>query len=260
MGDTPDSAAVPAVPDGITACLFDLDGVLTQTAKVHAAAWKEMFDDVPARARGQTGRAVPSLRDRGRLRSSYVDGKLRQDGVRAFLASRGIDAAGGLGRRSAGRGDRARPGNAEERARARADREREGVEVYEGSVRFVEAVRDAGLRRAVVSASKNCREVLAAAGIERPVRGAHRRRRRRASAGCAGKPAPDTFLAAAEALGRRARAGAPSSRTPSPASRRAGPARSAGSSASTASGSADALRGHGADIVVSDLSELLEQR
>ena len=78
---------------------------------------------------------------------------------------------------------------------------RDGVEVYEGSVRFVEAARAAGLRPAVVSASRNCREVLIAAGIERPVRGAHRRRRRSRARTCAGKPAPDTFLAAADALG-----------------------------------------------------------
>lgn len=186
------------LPDRVSTCLFDLDGVLTQTAKLHAAAWKEMFDAF-LRARspkeGEDTRPFELPRDY----VDYVDGKLRADGVRSFLASRGItlpegsaddpptaDTVSGLGTR--------KNDLVLELIRTR------GIEVYEGSVRFVEAARDAGLHRAVVSASKNCREVLVAAGIEDlfevRIDGivAEQRRLR-------GKPAPDTFLAAAETLG-----------------------------------------------------------
>ncbi|HEV7884461.1 MAG TPA: HAD family hydrolase, partial [Solirubrobacteraceae bacterium] len=130
------------LPDTITACLFDLDGVLTTTAEVHARAWKEMFDAF-LRERGEPPFQLPRDYD------EYVDGKPRLDGVRAFLASRGIAAD-------------------EELVRTLGDRKNElvlalirsqGVEVYEGSVRYVKAVRDAGLRRAVVSSSANAREV-----------------------------------------------------------------------------------------------------
>ncbi len=188
---------VPVLPAGIAACLFDLDGVLTQTAKVHAAAWKQMFDAFlleRSRRTGEPFRPFEIATDY----AEHVDGKLRADGVRAFLASRGIplpegspddpptaETVHGLGTR---KNDLV----------LELIRER-GVEVYEGSVRFVEAVRDAGLRRAVVSASKNCREVLAAAGIE------HLFEARvdgvvADADGLRGKPAPDMFLAAAAAL------------------------------------------------------------
>ncbi len=152
------------LPEGVTACLFDLDGVLTQTAEVHAAAWKEMFDAFLLERSRETGELFRPF-EIATDYAEYVDGKLRQDGVRSFLASRGIDlpegspddpptasTVHGLGTRK--------------NDLVLALVERDGVEVYEGSVRFVEAVRDAGLRRAVVSASKNCQQVLAAAGIE----------------------------------------------------------------------------------------------
>ena len=93
------------MPDGVTACLFDLDGVLTQTAKVHAAAWKQMFDDY-LRKRARSARASRSSRStRSRDYDEYVDGKPRYDGVRAFLASRGIELPEGDAGRSAGRRD-----------------------------------------------------------------------------------------------------------------------------------------------------------
>ena len=85
-----ESRYVPALPEGITACLFDLDGVLTQTAKVHAAAWKEMFDAFLLDRSGQTGEPFRPF-EIATDYAEYVDGKLRQDGVRAFLASRGIE-------------------------------------------------------------------------------------------------------------------------------------------------------------------------
>ena len=139
------------LPEGITACLFDLDGVLTQTAKVHAAAWKEMFDDYLRRRADATGEPfVPfdSVRDY----DEYVDGKPRADGVESFLASRGIELA---------------PGNPDDPPDAEtvagvANRKNQivlkliheqGVEPYQGSVRYVQAARAAGLRRGVVSSS-----------------------------------------------------------------------------------------------------------
>ena len=227
------------LPDTITACLFDLDGVLTTTAEVHARAWKEMFDAF-LRERGEPPFQLPHDYD------EYVDGKPRLDGVRAFLASRGIAAD-------------------EELVRTLGDRKNElvlalirtqGVEVYEGSVRYVKAVRDAGLRRAVVSSSANAREVLRAAGIEdlfvAVVDGIVAARE-----GLPGKPAPDMFLAGACALG-----------TPPPAAavfedalagveagRRGGFGFVVGVDRS---GQAEALKARGADIVVSDLGELLE--
>lgn len=180
-----------AVPDGITALLFDLDGVLTKTAEVHRAAWKETFDAFLRSAGDQ-----PPFSDEDY--AAHVDGRLRQDGVRAFLASRGIhppegrpddppdmDSVHGLGNRK--------------NVLLHQVLERDGVETYEGSVRFAREARAAGYRTAVVSASRNCRSVLKAAGIaelfEVRIDGEVA-----AARGLAGKPAPDTFLAAAAAL------------------------------------------------------------
>jgi beta-phosphoglucomutase family hydrolase len=243
---------VPAVPDGISACLFDLDGVLTQTAKVHAAAWEQMFDAF-LRARSQaTGEPFRPFEPRDY--TEHVDGKLRQDGVRAFLASRGItlpegapddppsaETVNGLGNR---------------KNELLLDvLERDGVDLYEGSVRFVEAARDAGLRRAVVTSSNNSQAVLAAAGIEDlfelRIDGVVAEQRR-----LRGKPAPDTFLAAAEALGvAPAQAAVFEDAVAGVAAGRDG---SFGWVVGVDRvGHAEALREHGADTVVSDLSELL---
>lgn len=244
------------LPDGISACLFDLDGVLTQTAKVHAEAWKQMFDAYLLERSTRTGEPFNPF-EIATDYAMYVDGKLRQDGVRTFLASRGISIPEGLG------DDPPAALTVHGLGARKNDLVLElirtvGVDVYEGSVRFVEAARAAGLRRAVVSASKNCQEVLAVAGIEHlfevRVDGAVA-----ATAGLPGKPAPDMFLAAAAALG-------------------VDPARSAvfedavaGVEAGRAGsfgwvvgvdrvGHAAALRSHGADIVVTDLAELLEEQ
>jgi beta-phosphoglucomutase family hydrolase len=247
---------VPLLPAGITACLFDLDGVLTRTAEVHAAAWKEMFDAFlaeEARQRREPFRPFEIATDY----VQYVDGKLRLDGVRSFLASRGIvlpegtpddppeaQTVNGLGTRK--------------NALVLDLIQRGGVGVYAGSVRFVEAVRDAGLRRAVVSASRNCQAVLESAGIadlfEVRIDGVVA-----AARGLPGKPAPETFLAAAADLG-----------VP-PAQCAVFEDAVAGVAAGRAGafgwvvgvdrvGQADALRQSGADRVVSDLSELLEER
>ncbi|MDQ4025182.1 MAG: beta-phosphoglucomutase family hydrolase [Actinomycetota bacterium] len=241
------------VPAQVRACLFDLDGVLTQTARVHAAAWKQTFDAYLSDRAARTGEGSCRLQlpdDYVR----YIDGKLRTDGVRSFLASRGItldegspedppaaETVNGLGNRK------------NERVLELLDEQ--GVDVYPGSVRFVEAARDAGLRRAVVSASRNCRAVLVAAGIEDlfEVRIDGRVAEER---GLRGKPAPDTFLAAAEAL--RVVPDAAAVFEDAEAGVEAGRAGGFGLVVGVdRTGNAAALRGRGADVVVSDLEELL---
>jgi beta-phosphoglucomutase family hydrolase len=238
---------VLGLPDAITACLFDLDGVLTKTAEVHARAWKETFDRFLAK-RGEKPFELVHDYD------EYVDGKPRLDGVRDFLASRGIelpqaapddppdaDTVNGLA-------------NAKNELVLRLIRE-QGVEAYEGSVRYLRAARDAGLRRAVVSSSHNCHDVLVAAGIEDLLEVridgvvAEERHLR-------GKPAPDTFLEAARVLGV------------APANAAVFEDALAGVAAGHAGGfgcvvgvdrvgQAAALADHGATIVVADLEELL---
>jgi len=244
------------LPEGISACLFDLDGVLTQTAKIHAAAWKQMFDGFLHEWAERTGEPFDDF-DRPTDYDEYVDGKPRLDGVRSFLESRGIELP---------MGSPADPSEAET-VHALGTRKNElvlelireqGVEPYEGSVRFAEAARDEGLRRAVVSASTNCRDVLAAAGIEHlfevRIDGVVAERE-----GLAGKPAPDTFLAAARTLGAE------------PAQAAVFEDALAGVEAGRAgafgwvvgvdrTGQAEALRRRGADVVVQDLAELLERR
>ncbi len=228
------------LPDAITACLFDLDGVLTKTADVHARAWKAMFDDYLAE-RGDPPFELPGDYER------HVDGKPRLDGVRAFLASRGIDASEELVREL---GDRK---NALVLQIIRGD----GVEPYEGSVRYVEAALAAGLRCAVVSSSANANEVLAAAKIdhffEAVVDGLVAKRD-----GLPGKPAPDIFLAGASALDASAAQAAVFE--DALAGVEAGRAGSFGHVVGVdRSGQAEALSARGADVVVSDLAELLDE-
>jgi beta-phosphoglucomutase family hydrolase len=241
------------VPHQISACLFDLDGVLTDTAKVHAAAWKEMFDSyLQIRAARGDEPFVPF--DPVAEYDTYVDGKPRLDGARAFLTSRGIDLPAG------GPGD----SRDAETVTALADRknaivlrriQRDGVRVYPGSARYVRAVREAGLRRAVVSSSTNCRDVLVAAGIEdlfeQRIDGITAEREN-----LAGKPAPDMFLAAARSLDVE------------PENAAVFEDALAGVAAGRAGGfgfvigvdrigQADELIAYGADEVVTDLSDLL---
>src|SRR3954454_19941673 len=149
------------LPDGITACLFDLDGVLTKTAKVHAAAWKQMFDEYLHARAEQTGAAFVPF-DAGDDYDEYVDGKPRYDGVKSFLQSRGIELPDGTP------DDAPSTETIDGLASRKNDLllaliERDGVESYEGSVRYVKAAGDAGLHRAVVSSSANCRDVLESA-------------------------------------------------------------------------------------------------
>src|SRR6266516_3603735 len=249
------------LPDHIVACLFDLDGVLTQTATVHEAAWKQMFDAYLQERAARTGPEAPDKSEPFRAFEEadydrYVDGKPRFDGVRSFLESRGIqlpegthddppdaETIGGLGNRK--------------NQLVVALIHSQGVKPYEGSVRYVHAVIEAGLTRAVVSSSTNCRDVLAAAGIadlfDTIVDGhvAEQRHLR-------GKPAPDTFLEAAREL------------DVAPADAAVFEDALAGVEAGRAGGfgyvvgadrvgQAKELLAHGADIVVSDLAELLEE-
>ena len=244
---------MPGLPAGITACLFDLDGVLTRTATVHAGAWKQTFDDYLHRRAEQTHEKFLPF-DAVRDYDEYVDGKPRYDGVRSFLASRDIQVPEGDPDDPPGALTIHGLGNHENEIVLRLIHE-QGVKPYDGSVRYVQAVREAGLRRAVVSSSKNCRDVLAAAGIadlfEEIVDGVVAEREH-----LNGKPAPDTYLAGARALG-----------VP-PAQAAVFEDALAGVEAGRAGrfgfvvgvdrvGQAQALRDHGADIVVDDLAELL---
>jgi beta-phosphoglucomutase family hydrolase len=242
------------LPDAIRTCLFDLDGVLTQTAKVHAAAWKEMFDDFLRKRAAQTGERFAPF-DPVEDYNKYVDGMPRYDGVHSFLASRGIDLPWGDPGDPPGKETITGLGNRKNELVLSLIRQG-GVEPYPGSVRYVRAAREAGLRRAVVSSSANCREVLEAAGIddlfEVRVDGITIEREH-----LKGKPAPDTFLYAARALEvEPAQAAVFEDALAGVAAGRAG---GFGFVVGVDSvGQAEALREHGADVVVTDLAELLD--
>jgi beta-phosphoglucomutase family hydrolase len=249
------SGPAPKLPDGIEACLFDLDGVLTETAKVHAKAWKRMFDAyLKGRAERQGEEFVEF--DAGDDYDDYVDGKPRYDGVRSFLASRGIELPEGTPEDPPGAETVCGLGNRKNELVLELLRH-DGVEAYPGSVRFVEAAREAGLRRAVVSSSANCQEVLKAAGIE----GLFEQRidgRVAAAEKLAGKPAPDTYLAGAKVLGVEPAAAAVFEDALSGVeSGRAGGFGCVVGVNRLGADHGKALAEHGATIVVSDLAELL---
>jgi beta-phosphoglucomutase family hydrolase len=244
----------PAITkEGFDAVLFDLDGVLTDTARVHAASWKRMFDEFLRERSAQRGEPfVPFDTKADYLR--YVDGKLRYDGVRSFLESRGIKLPDGEPDAPPGYESVTALGNLKDRMVKEILRA-EGAEVYEGSVALVRHLRSRGIKTGVVSASKNCGEVLRAAGIEDlfdvQVDGEVADRLR-----LPGKPEPDSFLEAARELGvypgravvvEDAISGVQ-------AGRKGGFGLVVGVSRK---GDAEALRQHGADVVVSDLQELL---
>jgi beta-phosphoglucomutase family hydrolase len=246
---------VLGLPAGISACLFDLDGVLTQTAKIHAQAWKQMFDDFLREWARRTGEPFHEF-DRPTDYDEYVDGKPRFDGVRSFLQSRGIDLPLGSPQDQPEAETIHALGTRKNNLVLKLIAE-QGVEPYEGSVRFVEKARELGLRLAVVSSSTNCREVLISAGIEHlfeaRIDGVTAERE-----GLAGKPAPDMFLAGARAV--RVDPTAAAVFEDSLAGVEAGRTGGFGYVVGVdRAGQADALRRHGADIVVEDLSELLER-
>jgi beta-phosphoglucomutase family hydrolase len=242
------AAEALGLPQSIRACLFDLDGVLTRTATVHQAAWKRTFDEF-LRAHDPQSPEFTQL-DYNR----FVDGKPRADGVRDFLASRGITLPEGS------------PADPPEAATVQAiatrkndlllkELDEHGVEVYPGSMRYLKAVKDAGLATAVVTASANGGHVVAAGGfadlIDTRVDGVVAARE-----GLHGKPAPDTFLAAARALGvEPARAVVFEDALSGVAAGRAG--RFGYVVGVDRVGQAGELAAHGADVVVQDLDELL---
>jgi beta-phosphoglucomutase family hydrolase len=246
---------VLGLPDGVRGCLFDLDGVLTKTAKVHDAAWTEMFDEYLRERARQTGDPFVPF-DPVKDYDEYVDGKPRADGTRSFLASRGIELPEGQQDDPPDAQTVYGLGNRKNTIVLRRIRE-DGVEPYEGSVRYVRAVRDAGLRRAVVSSSANCRDVLIAAGIEDLFEAridgvvAEREHLR-------GKPEPDSFLAGARALGLTpAEAAVFEDALAGVAAGRAG--RFGYVVGVDRAGQADALAEHGADVVVTDLADLMDR-
>jgi beta-phosphoglucomutase family hydrolase len=244
------------LPETVTACLFDLDGVLTDTASVHKKAWKAMFDSYLRCHAERSGEPFVAF-DIAADYQTYVDGKKREDGVRSFLTARKIslpegdpdddpsaETVHGLGNRK----------NALFHETIRKD----GVKVFEGSRRYLEAVAAAELAVAVVSSSANTREVLEVTGLEKFVQqrvdGVTMREEH-----IAGKPAPDSFLRAAELLGV------------TPAEAAVFEDALAGVEAGRRGqfgyvvgvdrvGQAEALRRKGADVVVTDLAELLPNR
>lgn len=228
------------LPEVVTACLFDLDGVITRTASVHAAAWKRMFDDY-LRQRDGDGFAPFVPGDYAR----YVDGKPRADGTRDFLASRGIHVSDA---------EITRLGVIKNDLVVREIKAGH-VEVFDTSVSYLRAVRTARMSTAIVSSSANCRDILQAVGIadlfDARVDGLVAEEER-----IPGKPAPDMFLRAARELGV------------SPSAAAVFEDALAGVQAGRAGGfgyvvgvnranQAEALRAHGADVVVDDLGELL---
>ena len=218
-----------AALEGLDAVIFDLDGVVTRTAKVHAQAWKAAFDPVP----------FDAVEDY----LKYVDGKPRLDGVRSFLAARGIDA----------REERVRD-IGERKNRLFLERVQRGVEVYESTLELIRALRARGVRTAIVTASRNGETILRAARIAE-LFDARVDGNDAACLGLAGKPAPDTFLHAAKLLGvPPARAAVVEDALAGVEAGRAG-----GFGAVIGvdrSGQAEALRRHGATRVVRDLAEL----
>ena len=241
------------LPDTITACLFDLDGVLTKTATVHAAAWRQMFDEFLAAYAKETNTPFVPF-DPRRDYDSYVDGKPRLDGTRDFLASRHIELP--EGDEDDEPGTHTIQGLSNRKNDLVLERIRtDGVQTYAGSVDYVRKVRDAGLKTAVVSSSANTLDVLETTGMldcfDARIDGVVAKERH-----LNGKPAPDTFLAGAEAVGAQ------------PAQAAVFEDALAGVAAGRAGhfglvvgvdrvGQAEDLRRNGADVVVDDLSELL---
>jgi beta-phosphoglucomutase family hydrolase len=236
------------LPDGVTACLFDMDGVVTKTAVVHAAAWKQMFDEF---LRTQPGQApFDSVKEY----DDYVDGKPRLEGTESFLESRHINLPTGE--------PDDKPGTPTVYGLSNRKNElvlevlkRDGVEVYPGSRRYIDAVRTAGLKTAIVSSSANTEAVLAAGGVADlfDVRVDANVAKER---GLHGKPAPDTFLEAARMLG--VPPGNAAVYEDALAGVAAGHAGKFGIVVGVDRvGQADALRKNGADVVVKDLADLL---
>ena len=241
------------LPAGVTACLFDLDGVLTDTASVHDAAWAHMFDGF-LRARAQAARQPFVPFDPVHDYQEYVDGKPRLDGVRDFLASRSIALPEGTADDAPHVATVNGLGNYKNAIVL--ERIKAGVSVFAGSREYLQAAAKAGLRRAVVSSSANAAQVLAVTGlaplVELRVDGETIR-----TDGLKGKPAPDTFLAAAGRLGLPP--GACAVFEDALSGVEAGRAGGFGYVVGVDRvGHRAALLQHGADVVVDSLADLLE--
>ena len=245
---------LPVTPERFDAVLFDLDGVLTDTAKVHAACWKKMFDEFLrkwAESRGEEFRPFSITEDY----YLYVDGRLRSDGVRYFLRSRNInlpegdpdappesETVSGLGNRK--------------NDMVNALMESEGIDIYPDSIAWVRLLREQGYKTAVVSASSNCKTVLNSANIldlfDTIVDGTVA-----ADLGLAGKPSPDTYLKAAEQLGAEPKRTVVVEDAISGV--QAGRSGGFGLVIGVArKGNIKELKENGADLVVTDLSELIQ--
>jgi beta-phosphoglucomutase family hydrolase len=251
-----DQKEFPISAERFDAVLFDMDGVLTATAKVHAVSWKKMFDEYLKVRSGRTGEPFRPF-DVGPDYVHYVDGKLRNDGVQSFLKSRGIDLPWGDPDDPPESETVCALGNRKNKLVGEAI-ESEGVEVFPGAVALVKRLRQIPVRTAVVSASRNCRTLLQAAGIEDlfevRVDGVVAE-----EMNLSGKPAPDTFLKAAELLGvAPARAVVIEDAVSGVQAGRAG-----GFGLVIGvdhKGNPDVLIEHGADIVVTDLGELIKEK
>jgi beta-phosphoglucomutase family hydrolase len=245
---------VLGLPEKVSACLFDLDGVLTDTASVHTKAWKAMFDAyLEDRAKRTGDEFVPF--DPAADYRKYVDGKKREDGVRSFLDSRGIELPDGSPDDAGDAETINGLGNRKNDMFQKILRD-DGVEVFEGSRRYLEAVSEAGLGVAVVSSSANTRDILEITGLDRFVQqrvdGVTLRDEH-----IEGKPAPDSYLRGAELLGVDADAAAVFEDAISGV--QAGRAGNFGFVVGVDRvGQAEDLRSNGADVVVKDLAELLE--
>jgi beta-phosphoglucomutase family hydrolase len=249
----PPRPAQLGLPEQITTLLFDLDGVITKTAVVHAAAWKEMFDAFLESRSASSGTPQAPFDPRSDY-DRYVDGRPRYDGVRAFLASRDIELPDGSPDDPESADTVCGLGNRKNAIVGRLI-ERDGVEAYPGTVRYLDAAREAGMQMAVVSSSANCRAVLTSCGLldefSEIVDGVVAAER-----GIPGKPAPDTFIAAAEDLGAQLPHAAVFE--DAIAGVRAGHDGGFGFVVGVDRvGQADELRANGADLVVEDLAELI---
>lgn len=230
-----------------------MDGVLTRTAELHAAAWKQMFDEyLSQRAAGEGGEFVPF--DEVKDYDNFVDGRPRLDGTRQFLLSRGIELPEGSPDEPPGTETVYGLSNQKNQLVQQLIAER-GVAVYPGSVRFLQEARRRSLATAVVSSSANTVEVLRAAGLQEmfdaTIDGVVAERE-----GLKGKPAPDTYLAAARELGVDPKVAAVFE--DALAGVEAGRAGGFGLVVGVDRvGQSDALAAHGADVVVNDLAELM---
>jgi beta-phosphoglucomutase family hydrolase len=242
------------LPEAVHACLFDLDGVLTDTASVHTKAWKAMFDAYLSQRAKSTGKKFVPFDEAADYRQ-YVDGKKREDGVRSFLSSRGIQLPDGSPDDPDGADTVYGLGNRKNDMFQKVLHD-DGVKVFDGSRRYLEAASAAGLGIAVVSSSANTRDVLEITGLDRFVqqrvdgitlRDEH----------IAGKPAPDSYLRGAQLLDVPADAAAVFEDALSGV--QAGRAGNFGFVVGVDRvGQAEDLRRNGADVVVTDLAELLQ--